>query len=529
MEPTQTFAGRTLLQLRVGAFILAGLAVLLGLVYFLGRQSGMFESQYRLRAPFAHVGGLIEGATVRLAGVPVGRVTAIRLPDDMAGRKVQVELAVVQRVQNRIRADSVARIETLGLLGDKIVELSLGSPDAAVLGEGGELQTEEPLDTNRVMKQGTELLRNLVEVSADLKTTIGKLGASAAGPDLVETVRSVRALATEIEKGRGLLHQLIYDPRLGTTVADATGTLRQVTETVKRLDRLLADPRTAGLAEDARRAIGDAADAMRQVNATAQRLDRLLADPKTAGLVDDARQAVAEARGAVERVNRLVRQVEEGQGLLHTLVYGESRLVQDLDRLLGRAGALVASVERGEGALGVLLRDQETARAIKRVAAAAEGLAQGVDRAREGDGLLQALLFDPRGKEVVADLRETARHFREVTARVARGDGLIGQLTQPGTEDTVKQFAQGLAGLGQLGSDLAKDGRLGEALADLRAAMANLRDITARVEAGEGTIGGLIQDPTIYENLAAFLEGAQRSLLLRALIRAAIGRGGSER
>jgi phospholipid/cholesterol/gamma-HCH transport system substrate-binding protein len=55
--------------------------------------------------------------------------------------------------------------------------------------------------------------------------------------------------------------------------------------------------------------------------------------------------------------------------------------------------------------------------------------------------------------------------------------------------------------------------------------MADLRAITGRIEGGEGTLGGLIQDPTVYENLAAFLEGAQRSVLLRALIRAAIGRG----
>jgi phospholipid/cholesterol/gamma-HCH transport system substrate-binding protein len=82
-----------------------------------------------------------------------------------------------------------------------------------------------------------------------------------------------------------------------------------------------------------------------------------------------------------------------------------------------------------------------------------------------------------------------------------------------------------VAGLGRLADSLAGDARLGEALGDLRAAMASLRDITARIEAGEGTIGGLVQDPTIYENLAAFLEGAQRSVLLRALIRAAIGQG----
>ena len=152
----------------------------------------------------------------------------------------------------------------------------------------------------------------------------------------------------------------------------------------------------------------------------------------------------------------MAQEVEQGRGLLHTLIYGESRLVADLDRLLGRAGTLLAAVERGEGALGVLLHDADAARAVKRVVTAADGLAESLERARDADGLLQALLFDPRGKEMVGDLRETARHFREVTARVARGEGLIGQLAQPGTEDTVKQFAQGLAGLGRLGSDLAR-------------------------------------------------------------------------
>jgi hypothetical protein len=305
--------------------------------------------------------------------------------------------------------------------------------------------------------------------------------------------------------------------------------MRQVNETARRLDALLADPKTGGLVEDARRAVGDAAGAMRQVNETARRLDSLLADPKTAGLVEEARRTVAEARGAMERLNRVAQEIEQGRGLLHALIYGESRLVSDLDRVLGRADTLLAGVERGEGAVGVLLRDADAARALKRVVTAADGLAQSVERARDADGLLQALVFDPRGKELVGDLREAARHFREVTARVARGEGLIGQLTQPGTEETVKQFAQGLAGLGQLGSDLAKDARLGEALADLRVAMANLRQITAQVESGQGTIGGLLQDPTVYENLAAFLEGAQRSLLLRALIRSAIGSGGGAR
>jgi phospholipid/cholesterol/gamma-HCH transport system substrate-binding protein len=581
VEPGRSGQARTLLQLRVGVFILVALGVLVGLIYFLGRGAGLFERQYRLVAGFTQIGGLIQGATVRLAGVPVGRVTAIRLPP--TGTKVQVELALARRVQDRIRADSVARIETLGLLGDKIVEVTLGSPDAPALPDGGELKTEEPLDTNRLVRQGSELLRNMVDISGELKTTLAGVTGSGAGSDLAETLRGIRAIVTEVEKGNGLLHRLVYDPRLGTAVADAVADLqrtsRQAASVARRLDGLLGDPRTASVVEEARRTLAEARQAMervsrvareveagqgllhglvydpallatvtgaveelrraaRQATETAGRVNGLLADPRAAGLVEEARRTLTEARQAMERVGRLVREVEEGKGLLHALVYGESRLVQELDRLLERAGGLVAradglvaGVERGEGAVGVLLRDAEAARAARRLVTAAEELARGVERAREADGLLKALVFDPEGKAIVADLRETARHFREVTARVARGEGLIGGLTQPGSEGAARQLADGLAGLGRFADSLAGDARLGDALGDLRAAMANLKDITARIEAGEGTLGGLVQDPTVYENLAAFLEGAQRSLLLRTLIRSAIGRGagGSER
>jgi phospholipid/cholesterol/gamma-HCH transport system substrate-binding protein len=62
---------------------------------------------------------------------------------------------------------------------------------------------------------------------------------------------------------------------------------------------------------------------------------------------------------------------------------------------------------------------------------------------------------------------------------------------------------------------------------DFAAAMSNLRVITDRLRAGEGTLGGLLEDPSVYENLAAFLDGAQRSFLLRALMRSSIGGAGA--
>jgi phospholipid/cholesterol/gamma-HCH transport system substrate-binding protein len=484
MEPIPAERSGLRLQLRVGAFILTAFAIFVALVYGLGQQTGLFERQYQLRAGFSQTGGLLEGAMVRLAGVPVGHVSAIRLPDP-GGSRVQVELTIVRRVLSQIREDSVARIETQGLLGDKIVELTLGSPAARALPEGAEVQTEEPLDTARLAKQGTELLRNLVEVSSELRAAIGKVTESSVGPDLAETVRALRALATEIERGQGALGRLVYDRRLGSAVADAAAA-------IGRLGR------------------------------TTERLDRLLADPKTEGALAAAGQALAEAREAASRVNRVLRQVEEGPGFLHALIYDEGRLLRDLDRLLARADTLTASLERGEGALGVLLRDADTARGVRRVVRAAEGLAEAVDEARASDSVLRALLGE---STIAANLRETARHFREVTARLARGEGLLGRLTTPGSDELGRELARALGVLG----GLADDARLGETLSDLRAAMASLRAVTARIEAGEGTLGGLAVDPTVYENLAAFLEGAQRSLLLRALIRATIPSGPPER
>jgi phospholipid/cholesterol/gamma-HCH transport system substrate-binding protein len=68
------------LQIRIGAFILAGLLVFVAIIYLLGAQARYFERKYDLIAEFTEVGGLMEGATVRLAGVQIGRVTGVVLP-----------------------------------------------------------------------------------------------------------------------------------------------------------------------------------------------------------------------------------------------------------------------------------------------------------------------------------------------------------------------------------------------------------------------------------------------------------------
>src|SRR5215217_1780394 len=104
-------------KLRVGIFVLVSLAVFLGVIYTLG-------------AEFTDVGGLQAGATVRLAGVQIGRVSAVDLPAQPGG-KVRVEMKIAKQFADRIRKDSVASIVTQGLLGDRIIELTVGSAETA--------------------------------------------------------------------------------------------------------------------------------------------------------------------------------------------------------------------------------------------------------------------------------------------------------------------------------------------------------------------------------------------------------------
>src|SRR5437773_3909697 len=102
------------LKLRVGVFVLVALAAFLGMVYALGARARLFEARYTIHADFTEVGGLVDGATVRLAGVQIGRVTGVHLPGEPGG-KVRVDLTIARRYSDRIRKNSIARIETQGL------------------------------------------------------------------------------------------------------------------------------------------------------------------------------------------------------------------------------------------------------------------------------------------------------------------------------------------------------------------------------------------------------------------------------
>jgi len=372
------------LKFRVGVFVLVALAVFLGLVYALGARARLFEARYTIHADFTEVGGLVEGATVRLAGVQIGRVTGVRLPGEPGG-KVRVDLTIARRYSDRIRKNSIARIETQGLLGDKIVEITVGNATAPPVAPGEVLAARDPADFGRVIAAGAETAKDVGSLAAALRETAEKVNQS----------------------------------------------------------KLIEDAATT-----------------------------------------------------VNKLGRVVDQVEHGRGWAHALVYEEPLALRRLNELIATTQTLVERVEKGQGAAGVLVSPESTASA-KRFVAAMDRISGMVEQPEREPGLLPGLLFDPKYRPVLEDLRTVAHNLREVSDRLAGGRGTLGSLV----------------------ADSGDEGELKLTLQDLRAAVANLKAISQKINEGEGTVGALIADPAIYERLVTILDGAQRSFLLRSLIR----------
>ncbi len=370
-----------LLQIRIGSFILAGLGVFLAIIYLLGAQARYFERKYDLIAEFTEVGGLIEGATVRLAGVQIGRVTGVTLPSQPGG-KVRVTLTIAQRFADRIRLNSEARIVTQGLLGDKLVEITIGSADSPPLKPGEQLTAREPLETGRVLAEAGDTFATIKRLAANLNVAVERvdrsgtldqinklaaaLGAAVermerAGTldDLGAAAKSARRITEQVEKGQGLLHALVYEEPAALRRLDAL--LRSTQDLLSRAQSgdnavsTLLSPESGKAARSllaAMEALGRGAE---KPGAGEGLLSALLFDPEYRSLAQDLQTVARNFREVSE-------QLAHGQGLLGELVYGghEAPLGQataDFRVAMANLRALSERLKAGEGTLGALLED----------------------------------------------------------------------------------------------------------------------------------------------------------------------------
>ncbi len=135
--------------LKIGIFVLAAFVVLIIFIFYLGSKEKLFSSTSELKARFSTVSNLRKGAEIDLAGINVGSVTDIRLPRN-ARDSVTVTLKVLTDALKLIHTDSKAVISTQGLIGDKVIFLTMGGDSTAALQPGSTIEGVAPQDFSKI-------------------------------------------------------------------------------------------------------------------------------------------------------------------------------------------------------------------------------------------------------------------------------------------------------------------------------------------------------------------------------------------
>jgi len=319
-------------KVKVSLVITIAFLVLLLAVFFAGNIQDIFLRKTELKVQFKDVVGLRKGAPVWILGIEEGSVKKIIL-DPIRG--VTVTIAVNKNALELVRRDSRATILTMGLLGDKYIELSTGSPSG------------EPIRPGEVINGVTEMgLRDAMS----------------------QFIERMDSLVTTIQKGQGTFAKLLNDPTLYNDLTKASHNLSVLLEDIKTsrgtLKLLLED---ASVYNNILAATSSMEEFARRINGSSGTLKNLIEDPALYGKI----------LSAASQIEEFSRKLNEGQGTLKRIIE-DPALYENLNRDLKEISSILERIDKGEGLAGALIRDKELTRELKDTVAALKELLKNI-------------------------------------------------------------------------------------------------------------------------------------------------------
>jgi phospholipid/cholesterol/gamma-HCH transport system substrate-binding protein len=313
-------------QLKVGVTVLVASVTLVVLILLMSGTGGLFVSKIVLKSFFDNANGLVTGAPVRLSGVDIGNVTAMRVVADKDKQLTPVEVTMKVNTKYRfnLRKDSMTLLSTAGVLGATYIDINSSQAKGPEAQNGDVLPSREVPDFSDMVRSGQSTLQNM---DALLK-------------------RLDRIIAF-VESGQGSVGKLIYDPtlynRLSATVTEFQTLVNEVTAGKGTLGKLVSDD-----------------ELYQKINGTVDKLNAMIDDLNagkgTAGkllkdstLYDNANQTIA-------NVKKLTDDVNEGKGALGKLAKDE-QFAAKLQNTMNNLSNLTDRLEAGEGTFGSLLKD----------------------------------------------------------------------------------------------------------------------------------------------------------------------------
>ncbi|MDD2563230.1 MAG: MlaD family protein, partial [Salinivirgaceae bacterium] len=191
-------------KVRLGMFIIGGIAIFVLAIFIIGKQQNLFNPVFKLSANFYNVSGLQVGNNVRFTGINVGTVDNIKIINDST---VLVEMLIKKDVQQFVKSDCQVAVGSEGLIGDRLLIISQGSPTASMAMDGQKLMSKEPVETDAI---------------------IASLQTSATNAEVI--TKQLAEVMTNINSGRGTLGRLIQDSTIAENIEQAINNLKKSSE-----------------------------------------------------------------------------------------------------------------------------------------------------------------------------------------------------------------------------------------------------------------------------------------------------------
>ncbi len=325
-------------ELKVGVFVVFGLALTLVAVFIVGETRRLWEPKVDYRAGFDDVAGLKPGAPVRMGGFDIGAVTDVGHDGSANDARIYVKMAIVKSESARVRADSVAHIVGKGLLGDKMVEVTQGSAETAPLPANALIHSEDPSDVFAAANKVAEATEKAVENLAPLAQALGD---PKFANDIKGTMSDVHSLLDALVHNDSTMHRLLYDHKEAEEVDEL---LASASRTTARLDTVLAE-------------VEDLTVHIKEGPGIAH------------ALIYDG-EISKNAAGSIAEIHEDLKAVREGNGIAHAVLYGDTssqHVMSNLNTMSDDLRVIVGNMREGKGTLGALLVDPTVYEDIKGV------------------------------------------------------------------------------------------------------------------------------------------------------------------
>ena len=249
---------KTFNNIKLGAFVLAGLIFLLLILYMIGKNRTMFGGNYKLRARFENVQGLKSGNNVRYAGIDIGTVEKVSIINDTI---MEVKMIIDNKAKFILRKNAIVSIGTDGLVGNKVVNIAASKSDSPLAEENDILPTKKPIDTDEMLRTLNKTNNDIAVIASNLKLTSNKLNNSEALwallndkslPDnlkksaanirlvtnnLYNMSKDVNSMVSKIKKGEGSIGKIINDSSFAKSLEDAVINIKDAGNEVSTLSK----------------------------------------------------------------------------------------------------------------------------------------------------------------------------------------------------------------------------------------------------------------------------------------------------